>query len=253
MMTKDTTEGVVSKVAIVTGAAHRIGASIAKKLHQAGMNVVVHYRHSSGAADKICAGFNAIRAHSAIALQADLSVQKSIIPLIEKSQQQWGRLDVLVNNASSFYPTSLGEVTEESWNELMNSNLKAPFFLSQAAAVHLKKQQGSIVNIVDIHAERPLKGFPVYSMAKAGLVMMTKSLACELGPEIRVNGVAPGAILWPEQNMDDETKQRIVSRTFLKRQGEPDNIAQAVLFLVTSAPYTSGHILTVDGGRSLNG
>ncbi len=252
-MTKDTTEGVAGKVAIITGAAHRIGASIAQKLHQAGMNVVVHYRHSSAAANKMCADFNAIRAHSAIALPADLSEQESIIPLIEKSQQQWGRLDLLINNASSFYPTSLGEVTEATWHELMNSNLKAPFFLSQAAAPYLKKQQGSIVNIVDIHAERPLKGFPVYSMAKAGLVMMTKSLACELGPEIRVNGVAPGAILWPEQNMDDESKQRIVSRTFLKRQGEPDNIAQAVLFLVTNAPYTSGHILTVDGGRSLNG
>ena len=252
-MTKDTTEGVVSKVAIVTGAAHRIGASIAQKLHQTGMNVVVHYRHSSEAANKMCADFNAIRAHSAIALQADLSEQESIIPLIEKSQQQWGRLDLLVNNASSFYPTSLGEVSEAIWHELMDSNLKAPFFLSQAAAPHLKKQRGSIVNIVDIHAERPLKGFPVYSMAKAGLVMMTKSLACELGPEIRVNGVAPGAILWPEQNMDDEAKQRIVSRTFLKRQGEPDNIAEAILFLATNAPYTSGHILTVDGGRSLNG
>lgn len=252
-MTKDTTEGVVSKVAIITGAAHRIGASIAQKLHQAEMNVVVHYRHSSEAANKMCADFNAIRTHSAIALQADLSEQGSIIPLIEKSQQQWGRLDLLINNASSFYPTSLGEVSEATWHELMDSNLKAPFFLSQAAAPHLKKQRGSIINIVDIHAERPLKGFPVYSMAKAGLVMMTKSLACELGPEIRVNGVAPGAILWPEQNMDDEAKQRIVSRTFLKRQGEPDNIAEAILFLATNAPYTSGHILTVDGGRSLNG
>ncbi len=253
MMTKDTTGGVVSKVAIITGAAHRIGASIAQKLHQRGMNVVVHYRHSSEAANKMCADLNAIRTHSAIALQADLSEQESIAPLIEKSQQQWGRLDLLVNNASSFYPTRLGDVTEATWHELMDSNLKAPFFLSQAAAPHLKKQHGSIVNIVDIHAERPLKGFPVYSMAKAGLVMMTKSLACELGPEIRVNGVAPGAILWPEQDMDNETKQRIVSRTFLKRQGEPDDIAEAVLFLAANAPYTSGHILTVDGGRSLNG
>ncbi len=251
-MAKDTTPKAVRKVAIITGAAHRIGASITQKLHQSGMNVVLHYRHSHQEAQCLCDDLNAIRPHSAAALQADLHHQESLSPLIEKSQRQWGRLDLLVNNASSFYPTEVADVTEEIWNELLGSNLKAPFFLSQAAAPHLKKQRGSIVNIVDIHAERPLKNHPLYSIAKAGLVMMTKSLACELGPEIRVNGVAPGAILWPDHDMDDETRARIISRTFLQRQGEADNIAEAVLFLARSAPYTTGHILTVDGGRSLN-
>ncbi len=251
-MAKDTTPQAVRKVAIITGAAYRIGASITQKLHQSGMNVVLHYRHSHEQAQRLCHDLNATRPHSAITLQANLHHPESWQPLIEKSQQQWGRLDLLVNNASSFYPTAIGDVTEAIWNELMGSNLKAPFFLSQAAAPHIKKNQGSIVNIVDIHAERPLKNHPVYSIAKAGLVMMTKSLACELGPEIRVNGVAPGAILWPDHNMDDETRQRIIARTFLQQQGEADNIAEAVLFLARNAPYTTGHILTVDGGRSLN-
>ncbi len=251
-MAKDTTPKAVRKVAMITGAAHRIGASITQKLHQSGMSVVLHYRHSHQEAQRLCGDLNAIRAHSAITLQADLHHQESLSPLIEKSQQHWGRLDLLVNNASSFYPTKIADVTEDIWNELLGSNLKAPFFLSQAAAPHLKKQRGSIVNIVDIHAERPLKNHPVYSIAKAGLVMMTKSLACELGPEIRVNGVAPGAILWPDHDMDDETRARIISRTFLQHQGEADNIAEAVLFLARNAPYTTGHILTVDGGRSLN-
>ncbi|MCF6218113.1 MAG: pteridine reductase [Gammaproteobacteria bacterium] len=251
-MAKDTTPQAVRKVAIITGAAHRIGASITKNLHQSGMNVVLHYRHSHEEAQCLCHDLNAMRPHSAITLQADLHHAESWQPLIEKSQQQWGRLDLLVNNASSFYPTKVANVTEAIWDELVSSNLKTPFFLSQAAAPHLKKHQGSIVNIVDIHAERPLKNHPVYSIAKAGLVMMTKSLACELGPEIRVNGVAPGAILWPDHNMDDETRQRIISRTFLQRQGEANNIAEAVLFLARNAPYTTGHILTVDGGRSLN-
>jgi len=249
---QDNTEQLTSKVAIVTGAAHRIGAAIAYNLHQAGMNIVLHYRHSQEAACKVCDDLNMIRPDSAITLQADLHDHKALAPLIEQAQQQWGRLDALINNASSFYPTEVGEADEVQWDELLSSNLKAPFFLSQAAAPHLKQHWGTIVNIVDIHADRPLKGYPIYSIAKAGLVMMTKSLACELGPEIRVNAVAPGAILWPEHDMDAETKQRIVSRTFLKRQGQPADIAQAILFLIRSAHYTSGHVLTVDGGRSLN-
>jgi len=246
------TETLAGKVAIVTGAAHRIGAAIAHTLHQNGMNVIVHYRHSAEGADKLCANLNKLRDNSAVALQADLRDPQPLAPLIAQAQQQWGRLDVLINNASSFYPTELGTVTLEQWDDLFSANLKAPFFLCQAAAPHLRERSGCIVNIVDIHADRPLKGYPVYSIAKAGLVMLTKSLACELGPEIRVNGVAPGAILWPEHAMDEETKQRIISRTFLKRQGQPADIAQAILFLIRDAAYTSGHVLTVDGGRSLN-
>lgn len=249
---QDNTEQQPRKVAIITGAAHRIGAVIAYNLHQAGINVVLHYRHSKEEAEKVCHNLNQQRADSAITLQADLDDQTALKPLIEKAHQQWGRLDALINNASSFYPTPLEESDQEQWDELLGSNLKAPFFLSQAAAPYLKQQHGAIINIVDIHAERPLKGYPIYSIAKAGLVMMTKSLACELGPEIRVNGVAPGAILWPEHDMNDEIKQQIISRTFLKRQGQPADIAKAVLFLIDGAHYTSGHILTVDGGRSLN-
>lgn len=249
---QDNTEQQFRKVAIITGAAHRIGAAVAYNLHQAGLNVVLHYRHSAEAAETVCKNLNQQRPDSAITIQADLHDHASLQPLIEQAQQQWGRLDVLINNASSFYPTSLNEATEEQWDELLGSNLKAPFFLSQAAAPHLKKQQGTIINIVDIHAERPLKGYPIYSIAKAGLVMMSKSLACELGPEIRVNAVAPGAILWPEHDINDEIKQNIISRTFLKRQGQPSDIAKAILFLIEDAPYTSGHVLTVDGGRSLN-
>lgn len=249
---QDNTEQQASKVAIVTGAAHRIGAAIAYNLHQAGMNIVLHYRHSQEAANKVRDDLNGMRPNSAITLQADLHDQQALAPLINQAQQQWGRLDALVNNASSFYPTEIGESDETQWEELLGSNLKAPFFLSQAAAPHLKQHWGTIINIVDIHADRPLKNYPIYSIAKAGLVMMTKALACELGPEVRVNAVAPGAILWPEHNIDNETKQRIVSRTFLKRQGQPADIAQAILFLICNAPYTSGHVLTVDGGRSLN-
>ena len=158
---------------------------------------------------------------------------------------------MLINNASSFYATPIGTVTETQWNDLIGSNLKAPFFLSQAAAPYLRQQHGCIVSIVDIHAERPLKEFPVYSMAKAGLVMLTKSLACELGPEVRVNAVAPGAILWPE-NLGEKEKEKIISRTFLKRQGAPEDIARAILYLIRDAGYMSGQVLTVDGGRSLN-
>ncbi len=249
---QDNTEQRTSKVAIVTGGAQRIGAAICQTLHHAGMNVVIHYRHSKEAASALCDELNNLRTDSAICLQADLHQHSTLTQLIDDAQQQWGRLDVLVNNASSFYPTKIGEVAEAQWDELLGSNLKAPFFLSQAAAPYIQQQSGNIVNIVDIHAERPLKGYPAYSIAKAGLVMLTKTLACELGPEIRVNAVAPGAILWPEHDMDDEKKQHIMSRTFLKRQGQPTDVAQAILFLVRDAPYTSGHVLTVDGGRSLN-
>ena len=238
-------------VVLITGAAHRIGATTAKLLHQNGMNIVLHYRSSRESAQTVQKELNDKRENSVILIQADLHTTNGLPTLIEESVKAWGRLDVLINNASSFYPTKIGKTTEAQWDDLMGSNLKAPFFLSQAAAPHLKKSNGCIINIVDIHADRPLKTFPVYSMAKAGLTMMTKSLACELGPEIRVNGVAPGAILWPE-NLDEVAKQRIVSRTFLKRQGEPNDISKTILYLIRDANYITGQVISVDGGRSLN-
>ena len=238
-------------VVLITGAAHRIGATTAKLLHQNGMNIVLHYRGSREEAQAVQKELNEQRENSVMLIQADLHITNGLSTLIEESVKAWGRLDALINNASSFYPTKIEKATEDHWDDLMGSNLKAPFFLSQAASPHLKKTNGCIINIVDIHAERPLKNFPIYSMAKAGLAMMTKSLACELGPEIRVNGVAPGAILWPE-NLDEVAKQRIVSRTFLKRQGEPNDISKTILYLIKDASYVTGQIIAVDGGRSLN-
>lgn len=240
-----------NRVVLITGAAHRIGATTARMLHGEGMNILVHYRNSREAAESLQAELNAIRSDSVHLVQADLHDTANLPTLVEQAIHIWGRLDVLINNASSFYATPIGTVTETHWDDLIGSNLKAPFFLSQAAAPYLRQQQGCIVSIVDIHAERPLKEFPVYSMAKAGLVMLTKSLACELGPEVRVNAVAPGAILWPE-NLGESEKEKIISRTFLKRQGTPDDIARAILYLIRDAGYMSGQVLTVDGGRSLN-
>ena len=249
MSDKTTLDG---KVVLITGAAHRIGATTASTLHAAGANIVLHYRNSKEGAEALQQALNAIRDDSVVLVQGDLLDTPSLPGLVEEAHAAWGRLDVLINNASTFYPTPMGTVTEAHWHDLMGANLKAPFFLAQAAAHHLKTERGCIVNIVDIHADRPLKAHPVYSMAKAGLVMMTKSLACELGPEVRVNAIAPGAILWPENDMDDSTKSRIIERTFLKRQGSPQDIARAALFLIRDADYTSGQILNVDGGRSLN-
>jgi len=240
-----------NKVVLITGAAHRIGATTARMLHAEGMNILLHYRHSRDAAESLQTELNAMRTDSVHLIQADLHDSTRLPALVEQAIQIWGRLDVLINNASSFYATPIGTVTETQWNDLIGSNLKAPFFLSQAAAPYLRQQHGCIVSIVDIHAERPLKEFPVYSMAKAGLVMLTKSLACELGPEVRVNAVAPGAILWPE-NLGEKEKEKIISRTFLKRQGAPEDIARAILYLIRDAGYMSGQVLTVDGGRSLN-
>lgn len=244
------TDSLHGKVALVTGAAHRVGASIVRACHAQGMNVVLHYRHSHDAAQALADELNEQRIHSVVLQQADLSDTQCLPELVENAASTWGHLDLLVNNASSFYPTAMGEVDETIWDDLMASNLKAPFFLSQAAAKSLSKRGGSIINIVDIHADRPLKGYPVYCMAKAGLVMMTKSLARELGPDIRVNAVAPGAILWPE-GIEESTKQDIVERTALKRSGSPDDIARAVIYLVRDAQYTTGQILAVEGGRTL--
>jgi len=240
------------KVVLITGAAHRIGATTARLLHEAGANIVLHYRSSRKGAQTLQKELNAKRPESVVLVQADLLDIDKLATLVREAHAAWGRLDVLINNASTFYPTAVGKVDENQWNDLLGTNLKAPFFLAQAAAPHLTRERGCIVNIVDIHADRPLKGYPVYSIAKAGLVMLTKALAGELGPHVRVNAIAPGAILWPEHDMDEVTKQRIVSRTFLKRQGEPGDIARAALFLIRDAGYMSGQVLTVDGGRSLN-
>lgn len=240
------------KVILITGGVHRLGAQNARVLHGLGANLVLHYRSSRDRALKLQTELNGLRENSVVLVQADLLDNSKVPAIIKDALAAWGRLDALINNASSFYPTKVGAIEDDQWNDLIGTNLKAPFFLSQAAAPHLKEHQGCIVNIADIHADRPLKNYPIYSIAKAGLVMLTKSLACELGPDIRVNAIAPGAILWPESELDEVTKQRIVSRTFLKRKGEPDNIANAVVFLIRDAVYTTGHVLNVDGGRSLN-
>jgi len=245
-------EPLKDKVVLITGAAHRIGAMTARKLHSAGANIILHYLSSRLAAEALQLELNNKRKDSAHIVQGDILQYTNLKKIIDDSCSVWSRLDVLINNASIFYPSPIGVVDERAWDELMGSNLKAPFFLAQAAAPHLKLRNGCIVNIVDIHADRPLKVYPVYSIAKAGLVMLTKAMACELGPEIRVNAVAPGAILWPEAEMEEAVKQRIISRTLLKRQGDPSDIANAIYFLVKDGGYVSGQVLTVDGGRSIN-
>jgi len=240
------------KTALITGAAARIGAEIARTLHAAGMNIVIHYRSSASKAEALSNSLNEIRENSAQVLQADLLITQTHDTLVEGAASIWGGIDVLVNNASSFYPTPVGTITEKHWDDLMGSNLKAPIFLSQAATPYLQKNQGCIINIVDIHGFRPMKEHPVYCAAKAGLAMITQSLAKELGPEIRVNGVAPGAIMWPSTELDPDVQASILERTSLKRQGCPQDIANTVKFLVMDAPYITGQVIPVDGGRSLN-
>jgi len=240
------------KVVLITGAARRLGASIARTLHAHGMNLVLHYRSSQQEAYQLQEELNSVRKDSVVLIQADLLHTAKLTSMVQQAEQVWGRLDVLINNASSFFHTPLGTVDENQWNDLIGTNLKAPFFLSQAAARPLGTTRGCIINIVDIHAERPLKTYAVYSIAKAGLVMLTKTLARELGPNIRVNAVAPGVILWPEGGVDDVTKQRIISRTALKREGNPKDVARAVLFLIRDADYTSGEVIRIDGGRALS-
>lgn len=240
------------KVVLITGAARRIGAAIAKKLHAEGSNVVIHYRHSAQDALQLCETLNAQRNSSAAAIAADLSDIDAVTALAQKSVDVWGRLDTLINNASSFYPTSIGQSNPEQWQDLFDSNLKAPFFLAQALAAELKKNQGCIINMADIHADRPLKEHTIYCCAKAGNTMLTKSLARELAPEVRVNGIAPGAIMWPEENLSSSAKNEILERTALKRSGCESDIAGTVNFLVNHAPYITGQIIPVDGGRTLS-
>lgn len=240
-------------VALITGGARRIGAAIAENLHQAGFNIALHYRHSAKDAQAVVDKLNQQRPNSALAFAADLNHLQEIQHLAQTLLQQWQRLDVLINNASSFFPTPIADASEAQWNDLMNSNLKAPFFLAQAFAAELQQRKGCIINIADIHADRPLKQHPIYCAAKAGNVMLTKSLARELAPQVRVNGIAPGAILWPEQDngLDDSTQLEILQKIPLARSGSPEDIARAVRFLVQDAPYITGQIITVDGGRSL--
>jgi pteridine reductase len=242
-----------NNVVLITGGARRVGAAIARRLHGAGANLVVHYRSSAADARNLKQELTTARAGSVALVQADLLKPGNLAALIKDAVKAFGRLDGLVNNASSFYPTPLGEITEQSWDDLMGTNLKAPLFLSQAAARELKKSHGSIVNIIDIHAEFPMKSYVVYNVAKGGLVALTRSLARELGPEVRVNGVAPGTILWPDDDTwkDEVSRQRIMNQAALKRIGEPDDIAKAVEFLLTAAPYVTGQVLAVDGGRSV--
>lgn len=243
-----------SKVALVTGAARRIGAAIARSLHHNGMNVALHYNASEEDATMLCEQLNQLRPHSAVALHGNLLEPQSEQALMRQVVAVWNRLDVLVNNASRFYRTPVGEVTEFAWDDLIKSNLKAPFFLAQAAAPLLAQQQGVIINIADVHGERPMRDYAVYCISKSGMLMMTKALAKELGPRVRVNAISPGAILWPEgeNSLSEADKQKIISRTLLERSGRPEDIAKAVLFFVRDADYVTGQVLAVDGGRLLS-
>jgi pteridine reductase len=247
-----------NKVALITGAAKRIGAEIARQLHAEEFNVVIHYHHSEKAAQALTEELNEDRPNSAICAQADLNNIEAIKKLTQQAQEQWQRMDLLVNNASSFYPTPIGDASEADWDNLINPNLKAPFFLAQALAKTLAKHHGSIVNIADIYADKPLKKHSIYSIAKAGNVMLTKTLAQELAPLVRVNGIAPGAILWPddshkkpEDQLSDENKEIMLAKIPLQQRGHEQDIARTILFLATNAPYITGQILTVDGNRSV--
>jgi pteridine reductase len=241
------------KVVLITGGARRVGAAISRRLHGAGANLVVHYRSSAAEARALQRDLTQARAGSVVLVQGDLLKPGNLTGLIKDAVKAFGRLDNLINNASSFYPTPISEINEKAWDDLIGTNLKAPLFLSQAAAAELRKHHGSIVNIIDIHAEFPMKSYVVYNVAKGGLVALTRSLARELGPEVRVNGVAPGTIIWPDDEAwkDELARQRIMNQTALKRIGEPDDIAKTVEFLLTAAPYVTGQVLAVDGGRSV--
>ncbi len=239
------------KWALITGAGRRVGAAIARALHAAGAGVCIHYRGSAAEAKALAGELNALRPGSALTVQGDLLETHKLGALIETVTKQTGRLDILVNNASSFYPTPLPEVTEAQWADLLGTNLKAPLFLAQAALPHLKASRGVIINIVDIHALRPLKDHTLYGAAKAGLGFLTRALARDLAPDIRVNGVAPGAILWPEGGVSDQMRDIVLKQIPLQRVGDPADIAKCVLYLVRDADYVTGQIIAVDGGRSV--
>jgi len=247
------TEALKGKVVLVTGGARRVGAAICRRLHGSGADLFVHYRSAQEEARALQAELNAKRMNSLALAQADLLKVSAAPELVKAAVKEFGRLDAVINNASTFYPTAVGEITEKEWDDLIGTNLKAPLFLSQAAAAELRKNHGCIVNIIDIHAELPMKNHVVYTAAKGGLLALTRALARDLAPEIRVNGVAPGTILWPDDEAwrDEVARQRIINQTALKRVGEPEDIAAAVKFLVVDAPYVTGQVIAVDGGRSI--
>jgi pteridine reductase len=245
-------QSLAGKVVLITGGARRVGAAISERLHAAGASIALHYRRSADEANALRATLETRRAGSTVALQADLLDVAALPGLVEATLARFGRLDVLINNASSFYPTPLGKITPAHWDDLFGTNLRAPLFLSQSAAPALRDSSGLVLNIVDIHGQRPLRHHPVYSAAKAGLIMLTQSLAREMAPRVRVNAIAPGPVLFPEHGVSDEMKASIVERTLLKRIGSPEDIARAALFFAAEAPYVTGQILAVDGGRSAN-
>lgn len=247
----DSSADLAGRAVLITGAARRVGAAIARLLHAHGANVVIHHRSSASDAQALRDELEGRRRGSVSLVRADLSDPQSYAACIEAAVGAFGRLDVLVNNASSFYPTPVGEITEAHWHDLVGSNLKAPLFLSQAAAPHLRRAGGLILNLVDIHAIRPLRRHTVYSIAKGGLVVLTRSLARELAPEVRVNAIAPGPVMWPEGGADEALREEIIERTALKRMGTPQDIARAALFFVRDAPFVTGQVLAVDGGRSI--
>jgi pteridine reductase len=242
------------KVVLITGGARRVGAAMCRMLHASGADIMLHYRSSVTEAREVQAELNALRADSVALVQADLLNLAALPSVVSETVNRFGRLDVLVNNASSFFPTPVGEIEERAWEDLVGTNLKTPLFLSQAAAPHLKRSHGCIVNIVDIHADRPTRSYAVYSAAKGGLMALTRALACDLAPEVRVNGVSPGVILWPEDERwsDELARQRIIHTTLLKRVGDPDDIARTARFLIYDAPYITGQVIAVDGGRSIH-
>jgi len=238
-------------VALITGASRRIGAAIARRLHEAGYDLALHHRRDDDRMDSLISELESERPGSTLELRAELADMENLPLLIADVVMRFERIDVLVNNASAFFATRIGETTQQQWDTIFAANARAPFFLSQAAAPHLKPTSGTIVNLVDVYADRPLKDYTLYCMAKAALVMLTKSLAKELGPEIRVNGIAPGAVLWPEGGLEEELQQNLLKKTALKRAGDPSDVADAALFLIRDARYTTGEILRIDGGRSL--
>jgi pteridine reductase len=243
--------GLQGKTALVTGAARRVGAVIARTLHAAGANLVLHYRSSADDATALAQELNGLRPASAALAECDLLEIASLPALVDTAVKEFGGLDILVNNASTFYPTPLGDITEMDWDDLIGTNLKAPLFLAQAAAPRLHEAKGLIVNLADIHGVKPLRRYPVYSIAKAALIMLTRSLARELGPHVRVNAVAPGPVMWPEDGVDRALQEKITQRTALKRAGSAEDVARACLFFATGAPYVTGQVLAVDGGRSI--
>ena len=251
MATPQHPDSLEGRWALVTGAARRIGAVISTALHEAGANVAVHYLNSGEDAEQLANQLNQARSDSALTVQGDLKNTADLEQMIDQLTKHTGGLDILVNNASSFYPTPLESTTEEHWDDLLGTNLKAPLFLSKISLPYLKKNNGVIINIVDVHAQRPLKNHSVYGSAKAGLAMLTRSLAKDLGPDVRVNGVSPGAILWPESGISERVKKNILGQIPLGRPGAPADIAAAVVFLVRDAPYVTGEIIAVDGGRSV--